>query len=151
MKAKNKIHELLAKMEDNLKYDEKREIYLTKKQSGPIYQGFMETHGTEMMPDDWRFQKIAHMLSHFQDYELNNIDDIREIVNEVVDGLVDIYTSDLTKWLASRLQRIEYVDEAIKNYGKGESVVNDLMAGQYFEIEEMAGRLITWVEENLGE
>ena len=69
-------------------------------------------HG-DMMPDDWRYEHISAVLDAIKDYGSGDAepDDLDEWRHEIVDGLVDIYTHNLTAWSYSnqRLKTARYL------------------------------------------
>lgn len=88
-------------------------------------------HG-DMFPDDLRYEYIQDALQIIADEE------DEDFWSERVDSDVDVYTSDLTGWLASRGDRYSYVDDAVEEHGypKG-GLVHALQMGQYKEREEV--------------
>lgn len=89
-------------------------------------------HG-EMFPDDFRYAMIEEMASKIADSnEDADMDDVRCEIE------ADIYTSDLTAWLASRTDRYGYVDEAVEEMGWPDSgLTQALQMGQVREKEEV--------------
>ncbi len=89
----------------------------------------------QMGPDDWRYEFIQECLS--------------AIVDETEDDLeADIYTHQLTAWLASRADRYCYVDDAVQEYG-GEpgSIIDQLMLGQLQEKREVMSQIVYYLEQ----
>ena len=76
----------------------------------------MDAHG-DMLPYDERYRFIVRALNDIADAE--DIDDARDAIE------ADVYTHDLLRWLASSLDRICYVDEAVSEYG-AESFSDDM-------------------------
>jgi hypothetical protein len=66
-------------------------------------------HGN-MMPDDYRYKFIEDALQYISDQDEDADLDRPEIE-------ADTYTSDLTKWLNSRNDRVYYLSEALEEYG----------------------------------
>ena len=60
----------------------------------------------DMMPDDWKYRFIVDALDLIAD-----ADDVDDVTIEP-----DVYTSDLTAWLASHNDRVEYLTRAIEDY-----------------------------------
>lgn len=89
-----------------------------------------KAHG-DMLPDDYRFAIIEEALDAIAESE-----DLDETESEYVDN-VDIYTKELTTWLGSRTDRYGWVDAGIEEYGKGDSITNDLENGQRMERREV--------------
>jgi len=65
-------------------------------------------HG-DMVPDDHRYKFIEDALQYISDQDEDADLDCPEIE-------ADIYTSDLTKWLHSRNDRVCYLTEALEEY-----------------------------------
>lgn len=103
------------------------------------------SHG-DMLPDDTRYAMCRHvvaMLTEFspEDWE-DDADAVREGAHEICDGLVDVYTSRLTAWLASHNDRIGYVTQAQEEYGPAGDVEKSLMAGQFAEYSEIYDSIV---------
>lgn len=90
-----------------------------------------------MMPDDWRYHMIAAVAEAIaedgEDYSL--------------DGLVPVYTNQLTGWLHSRADRHCYVDEWAEETGAGcEDFIALLSGGFLQELQEVAGSVFNDLE-----
>lgn len=112
-------------------------------------------HGGQF-PNDWRYSFIAHLADALRDWasDSHNPDDELDFggfdAHETVDSLVDVYMSELTAWLNSRVDRYCYIDEA-----RDEGLIPDdadeikrLQIGQYQEISETCYLLINFLTEN---
>lgn len=108
-----------------------------------VYDAVMEAHDGEM-PDDWRFDICDSLFGEIDE------DTDEDSLSEIVDGLVDVYNSDLVNWLAGHLDRASYVDEAAEEFGVGDSpdVHNMIGMGQYVCIDQMAHIIFTAIKEN---
>lgn len=88
-------------------------------------------HG-DMFPDDIRYEFIAEAADL-----LAEADDPDDIEVEA-----DIYTHDLTRWLASRADRFGYCDEAHAEYGGDfKDTIQLLQLGQWAEKREVLDQL----------
>ena len=92
---------------------------------------------SDQMPNDFRYEFIESALTALANH--NDLDDARDSLE------ADIYTSELTAWLHSRNDRTWYVDEAIREFGKGETLDNDLMMGQLFERYEVFDLIVDYL------
>jgi hypothetical protein len=105
-----------------------------------------EAHGTEMLPDDYRYQWISEALDLIAQTGADT-EDADDLARRFADD-VDIYTHSLLTWLASNLTRIGYCDEAIT---EGMTEANDLtsiiMAGQASERYEVFQNVLTALEQ----
>jgi hypothetical protein len=105
-------------------------------------------HG-DMMPDDFVYSLIPAIVESIANH-LEQNDDLEDYeMHECADGLVDVYTHDLTAWLGSRADRYCWIDEA-----KEEGLLADdadeiqrLMIGQYHEISAVIGRILQHLDE----
>ena len=64
------------------------------------------------MPNNWRYQIIFDLLHNFvheytDESRENDVitDDLHDHLNEIADGLVDVYNTDRAKWLADDVSR----------------------------------------------
>jgi hypothetical protein len=89
----------------------------------------------DMFPDDWRYQFIVEALAALSEEREDDIEP-------------EIWTSDLCAWLASNLNRVSYVDDAVSEYG-GEfrGVVEALQIGQLAEKREVLEQVKAHLEE----
>lgn len=97
------------------------------------WQDLMHHAHADMLPDDWRYELIRRALD-----ALANAD----TEDEARDSLVlDVYTSELTDWLHSHDARLNYVDQAVSEYGH-DRLFYDLQRGQFIELEEVFAILV---------
>ena len=104
----------------------------------------------DMMPDDIRYSMIREVLSCLVDQisDDDEIDDIRDgdVIHDVCDGLVDVYTSALTTWMASHVERPGYCDEAARDFGPSDDMCASMQRGQYAEYREICDLLLQALE-----
>ena len=84
-----------------------------------------EAHG-EMLPDDWKYRCIVDALDLIAD-----ADDVDDVTIEP-----DVYTADLTAWLASHNGRVDYLTRVLEEFGTTDGIGAIAMA-QAFEREEV--------------
>ena len=96
-----------------------------------------KAHG-DMLPDDFRYEFIELALVAIANH--NDLDDARDSIEG------DIYTSELTRWLHSKNDRLEYVNEATKEFGHSEIIDGDLMMGQLLERQEVFSLVVEYLE-----
>ena len=88
-----------------------------------------------MLPDDWRYQFIVEALSAISEEREDDIE-------------ADIYTGELSAWLASNVNRVEYVDDAVEEYGgKFPGAIEALQIGQLAEKREVLELVKAYLEE----
>lgn len=132
----------LAGLFETRKRDDGSEFVCLKDSAPEWASDFVrEAHGTEMLPDDYRYRWIAEALSLLAeslpaDVEVEDAD-VDDLATEFGND-VSVYTADLLAWLSSNLSRIAYCDEAIS---EGLTEANDLtaiiMVGQAAERQEV--------------
>lgn len=104
-----------------------------------------KAHGA-MMPDDHRYAMVDQALDTIA--ELTDGDDAQEALSNVEPP---VYTSDLTRWLASSVQRVAYCDEAADDLGAPDSLVAFLQYGWTVEFNEVASSVLTSLEQQTAE
>jgi hypothetical protein len=105
-----------------------------------------KAHG-DRLPTDWIFDKYLEILEDLSNYTINSIDDVEEYRSEIVDGLVDVYTSDLTSWLNSSNYNVYYIEESQKEYGAQEDGFKMLSMAQYKAIDDIYSYVISLLSE----
>lgn len=74
-----------------------------------------EAHG-DLLPDDYIYNWIAEVLDLFAYSGCETEEQAENNIYEVLEA--DIYTASLTAWLASNINRVYYLDEAISEGAK---------------------------------
>lgn len=94
-------------------------------------------------PNDHRYEFIVEALN-----ALANAGDGRDSLDEARDSLeADIYTADLTAWLASRVDRYGYCDEAVSEMGgEGTDTLERMRLGQLHEKHEVFDAVRAFLE-----
>jgi hypothetical protein len=102
-----------------------------------------EAHGS-MMPDDYKYQFIVDALNAIEEYDDEN---------ESRDSLeADVYTSNLTAWLASHLERMEYVNDAVNEYGMSDfNLIQAMQFGQMREMYEVFDSVLSSLQDKFDE
>ena len=97
-------------------------------------------HG-DGMPNDFIYSTFVACLEKLSEYTLNTVDDIEDIRDEAVDSMVDIYTHDLTAWLASDIANVYYLTQAMDELQPDDGF-KLLAAAQYIAIGEVMSEVI---------
>jgi hypothetical protein len=92
----------------------------------------------DQLPNDFRYDFIESALTALANH--NDLDDARDSIE------ADIYTSELTAWLHSRNDRLEYVNEAVSELGHSKTIDGDLMLGQLWERQEVFSLVVEYLE-----
>lgn len=106
----------------------------------------------DRLPDDWIYEQAAHVADRFTHYDFKTADDLRDLAFEIADSLVDVYNTDRLRWLASNLDNVTLVDEAIIGYeidfhgDNATGILGAIGAGQILAIERIALALIDAIE-----
>lgn len=101
-------------------------------------------HG-DRMPDDWIFSTYENILGAFSNYTITTADSLEDNRSEIVDGLVDVYTSELTGWLHRDNRNVYYLTEALEEHSEGADGFKILAIAQYLAIDEVAGEVINYL------
>ncbi len=121
-------------------------VYYYIKDGAPetVYDMVIRAHDG-MLPDDYKHKFIVQALEMIADYngEYENIEDL------AYDIEADYYYGDLLDWLQSNTTRIYYVDEAVSEYGHGESVMDDIANGQIYEKQEIFNIILKFIQDDL--
>lgn len=112
-------------------------VIFNDKATEKLKNSVFEAHG-DRLPEDWIFDKYHSILSNICEYDdVNNIDDLEDIRGEIVDGLVDVYTSNLTQWLNYNINNVYYLTEAQEEYGAKVDGFEILQSAQYKAIDDI--------------
>jgi hypothetical protein len=109
--------------------DNGEEFIKTKDGRPDWLENLIFTAHDDMLPDDYRYKFIEDALIMIADQDEDADLDRPEIE-------ADIYTSDLTKWLHSRNDRVYYLTEALEEYEIKDGF-RALQAAQLREREEV--------------
>lgn len=102
-----------------------------------------DAHG-EFLPEDWRYAAIEAVANALVE-TVECGDDPEDQSWEIACNLTDDYTSDLTAWLATNVNRLAYCDDGAQNLdlSSGEATLVDILnAGQQTEYMEIIGSLL---------
>src|SRR5690606_28493130 len=109
--------------------------YVRVKEEAPEWVGDLvrAAHdNANILPDDWRYDRIYQALSYLADTDPDNWD-----AHEFADQAVDVNTADRLHWLGSHSRRAAYVDEAVDNMGWPGSIYDAIAYGQFYEAQEI--------------
>ncbi len=109
--------------------------------SDELKDSVRKAHG-DRLPDDWIFNKYHSILDDLFGYDIKNADDLEEKRSEVVDGLVDPYTANLTSWLNANVNNVNYLTEALEDHGEGCDGFKILQMAQYAAINEIYSEVV---------
>jgi len=114
-----------------------------------IFNGDIEViqslHGTEFMPDDFRYNTLMSLVETLLEYSADTIDRLETYRHEIVDGRCSIYTQGLLDWVASNQRRTDYVDQAMRDFDC-EDLAKALLHGQRLELSELYDNIVAYVE-----
>jgi hypothetical protein len=136
--------ELIKKILDNMEYMEEIRGGIWKCKDETYQDLYFEAH-QDMLPDDWRYKMIHDSL-----IALGEVEEGYDVM-EALDSHIPIYTHELMAWMGSRNDRYSYVDQAIEDFGKADSIINDIMAGYLKELEEVYYSVDQWIDEHVDE
>lgn len=112
-----------------------------------LYDAVFKAH-EDKLPLDFIFDKFSSILDAIGEYTNNDIDDLRDNGLEIVDGLVSVYTSDLTAWLNENNYNVYYLTEALED-GDCDDGFKLLMRAQYKAIDDIFAGVVELIENKL--
>ena len=102
MVTTNQVEQLRKFLDAFIWTDCSDEIYLKEDQK-ETYQDFVKELHDDEFPNNWRYTIITDLLQNFvNEYEQ---DDLENYLHEITDSLVDVYNSDLIKWVNDDISR----------------------------------------------
>ena len=119
-------------------------IVLKREAPEELRDSVRAAHG-DRMPDDWIYDKYHSVIDALAGYTVENADDLEENRAEIVDSLVDVYTSNLTAWLNRHNANVYYLTESQEEYGAQTDGFKILMSAQYKAIDEIASEVISYL------
>lgn len=126
-------------------------FYCTKNNTNDDIVDLVRECHFDMLPNDTSYNLIVRVIDTLRDAaEHNNIKNIDELQDVTIDDSIDVYNSDLLKWVSSNLQRAEFVDEGMELF-EGRDFWSNLSNGQYVELDAIKGNVISYLEEKLEE
>ena len=106
-----------------------------------LQDSISKAHGN-CLPYNWIFDKYRSILDALMQYNINSSDDLNNNRSEIVDGLVDPYTSNLTAWLNSSNYNVYYITEAQEEFGPETDGFKILQMAQYKAIDDIYGHIV---------
>ena len=104
----------------------------------------------DRFPDDWVYEQMYFLADYICQYE--TADAARDAMGEIADGMVDVYNTERTKWLAMHLNNADLCNEAARELGfefrPDENGILELIGmGQYIAIERIGNAMIELIEQ----
>ncbi len=98
----------------------------------------------EELPNDWRYHVIVSLIIGIGEADCT-IDS--DALSDIVDGQVEVYSSDLARWLADNPSRSAYIDAARDEFGGlSDDIFEQIKCGQYVCIMDMAHKLAAFLD-----
>lgn len=119
-------------------------IYVLRDGSPPWMTDVAHAAHGDMIPDDYRYEFVYDAVSALENSE--DVDDARDSIE------ADVYTTGLTKWLHSRVDRTFYMSQAIEDgLTDGKDSSQHLMTAQWLEKMEVFDAVVVALEKRLEE
>lgn len=141
MTLQEKIQSYSDMFESKTREEGESYIVLKSDRADELQESVYKAHG-DRMPSDWIFGTYADMLVRLTEYTINSIDDVEEYRHEIVDNAVDIYTADLTAWLADDIRNVNYITDALESGVEMREGHQLLYTAQYLAIDEVYSEII---------
>ena len=94
-----------------------------------IFDACYAAHG-DKAPNDITYDYIIAALDLLEAYDCEP-----DAASDAIEA--DIYTSDLTAWLASSVKRVAYIDAYLEEFGPTSSIIDAMQGGQLEERREV--------------
>jgi len=121
---------------DASRREKKSIVVFADNASEDLKDSVRKAHGERLL-SDWVFDKFHSILDAMLQYD----DDNEDMRFEIVDGLVDVYTCDLTEWLNSNNNNVYYLTEALEEYEEKDGF-RALALAQYKAIDEIYSEVL---------
>lgn len=108
-----------------------------------------EIHGSDLMPDDYRYNVISRIFDTLNSYNVSDENTLDDLRGEIVDSLVDIYNHDLLNWLSSNLSRAELCNEALNQGYAQNDIYSIVKCAQYIEIETIYNNIQAFLTDRM--
>lgn len=97
----------------------------------------------DRFPNDWIYGTYADLMQRVTEYDLETFEQLEDVRHEIVDGSVHIYTHQLTAWLASDINNVDYLAQAASDGFVYEDGGWQLLArAQYLAIDEVMSEVM---------
>jgi len=127
--------------------DGKEFVKCTNDATQPLKESVRQAHGSRM-PDDWTYGTYADLMQRVTDYDLETFDQLEDVRHEIVDGYVDIYTSDLTAWLNESNDNVYYLTEVLEQGLEPKDGFQLLAMAQYQAIDEVMSEVVDLLQKD---
>ena len=104
-----------------------------------------EFHGTDILPDDFRYSSISGLLDTMSNYDCSDIETLEDLRHEIIDSNIDIYTKDLLTWLASNTNRVDYCNKAIDDGITSGDIMSIISYGQFLELDGIYSNILSYL------
>ncbi|MFA6991923.1 MAG: hypothetical protein WC269_01420 [Candidatus Gracilibacteria bacterium] len=142
------INDTLAFFEQK-KRDNGDAFYILKTETPQELRDSVRASHGERLPNNWIYEKYHDILDAFSGYTIESPDDLEKNRAEIVDDLVDVYTSDLTAWLNESPHNIYFIDEAREEYGPSDDAFKCLQMAQYKAIDDIASYVVSYLADQI--
>lgn len=146
MTLSEKIQQYSDSFESKTRKGDETYTVLKYNRAEELHESVFQAHG-DRMPSDWIFATYADLMQRLTEYEINSLDDVEEYRHEIVDGYVDVYTSDITQWLADDIRNVNYITDALESGVEMREGFQLLAMAQYMAIDDIYGEIIHLLSE----
>lgn len=141
--------ELLKKL-NNSWITKKRQdgTYFTVSIDESLQDTVREMHGTDILPDDFRYKILRYITNQLAEYYSHySVDEISNHRDEVISDMVSVYNHELLSWLSSHSSRLEFCDAAkVDNCPENADMISIISMGQYLEIDQIFSNVLDTLE-----
>ncbi len=139
MNVKTVLHDIVKQIDNDLYRNKNGRVVHKSEEFIDLYRN---AHST-MLPDDYMYEHIYHLISEidmYLQYKDDDCDDIDDLIDELMGEInidLDQDTVTLLTWMGSDLNRYAIVNELYKQDYKYGSFFDLMQVAQSIEIEEV--------------
>lgn len=122
-------------------YDEADKVILKDSASKALRDSIYDAHEGKS-PNDFVFATHRDLLGKIAEYSFDSLEALEDRRSEIVDSSVDVYTYNLTRWLAEDIRNVSYISHALQELGNFDDGFALLASAQYMAIDEVMEHVI---------
>jgi hypothetical protein len=135
----------IGKRNDGKSFVKIKDSY-TDNEPKELMESVRAAHG-DRSPNDWVYTTYSELMDKVAEWDFASVEALEDTRHEIVDGYVDIYTADLTAWLAEDINNVWYLTETLEEFQPKDGFQLLSMA-QYRAIDEVMQEVVNLLSQN---
>lgn len=141
------IKKILSFFEIKTKDNGEKFVILKDNAPKKLKESIRAAHG-DRFPDDFVFTTYLDLLERIQDFPIEDLESLENNRHEIVDGYVNVYTYNLTKWLHDDINNVYYLTQAIEELQPTDGF-QLLASAQFLAIDAIMQEVVNYLEGRL--